>query len=161
MRLPLLVFLILPVIELYLLFTLAAEIGGFGALMVVLGTAVVGFAVMRRQGFNNMMRMRQNIEQGQSPAADMFNGMLLGFAGFMLILPGLITDTLGIVLLIPWVRRQMARRLMGNGMGSTVFMGGFSRSYRGDIIDGEVVDGEQPRSGGPVFPRDERNDKAD
>ena len=169
MRLPLLGFLILPVAELYLLFALAAEIGGFNTLLVVILTAVAGVAVVRRQGLNSMSRMRQSVQLGQSPAPDLLNGMLLGFAGMMLILPGLITDTIGLLMLIPALRHRIARRMMSGGVSSTVFMGGFSRSGRqtgprssgGDIIDGEVVDREQPRRGEPLFPGDNGDKKSD
>lgn len=169
MRIPLLGFLILPVAELYLLFALAAEIGGFNTLLVVIVTAVVGVAVVRRQGFNSMSRMRQRLQQGQSPAPELLNGMLLGFAGFMLILPGLITDSIGIVMLVPLLRQRIARRMMAGGVSSTVFMGGFSgprstagqHNNRGDIIDGEVVDRDQPRPDESLFPGDDRRNKPD
>lgn len=169
MRFPLLVFLILPVLELYLLFAVAAEIGGFNTLLVVIGTAVLGVAVVRRQGFNSMSRMRERLQQGQSPAPDLLNGMLLGFAGLMLILPGLITDTIGLFVLVPWFRHRMAGRMLAGGVNSTVFMGGFARTrgdagprhHGGDIIDGEVVDRDQPRSGESLFSGDDGRNKPD
>lgn len=169
MRIPLLGFLILPVLELYLLFTLAAAIGGFNTLLVVIGTAIAGVTVLRRQGLNSMSRMRQRMQQGQSPAPDLLNGMLLGFAGLMLILPGLITDSIGVLMLMPPVRHGMARRMMAGGMSSSVFMGGFSRAGgranpradTGDIIDGEVVDRDQPRQGESLFPGDRHNNRSE
>ncbi|MDO8909650.1 MAG: FxsA family protein [Pseudohongiella sp.] len=169
MRLPLLGFLILPVVELYLLFALAAEIGGFNTLLVVIVTAIAGVTIMRRQGMNSMSRMTQRMQLGQSPAPDLLNGMLLGFAGFMLILPGLMTDTIGVLLLIPVLRHRMARRMIGGAMGSSVFMGGFTRtrssvdprSTQGDIIDGEVVDRDQPRQGEPLFPGHDKDNKSE
>lgn len=169
MRLPLLGFLILPVVELYLLFAVAAEIGGFNTLLVVIVTAVLGVSVVRRQGLNSMSRMKQSMQLGQSPAPDLLQGMLLGFAGFMLILPGLITDTIGLLMLVPAFRQHMARRMMAVGMGHTVFMGGFSRpnsaadprGSQGDIIDGEVVDRDQPRRGESQFPGEDRENKPD
>ena len=164
MRIPLLGFLILPVLELYLLFALAAQIGGFNTLLVVIVTAVIGVVVMRRQGMGGMSRMRQRLQMGQSPAPELLNSMLLGFAALMLILPGLITDTIGAVLLIPAMRQRMARRMMASGgMTGSVFMGGFSRAghpgdarrTQGDIIDGEVVERDQPRHGESLFPGDD------
>lgn len=167
MRFSLLGLLILPLAELYLLFTLAAATSGLTALLVVIITAVAGVTVLRRQGFNNMNRMRQRMAQGQSPAPELLGGMLTGFAGLLLILPGLITDTLGVLLLIPFLRQAMTRRMMSGGIGSTVFMGGFSHTDmrsgphqgQGNIIDGEVVDRDQPRSGEPLFPGDDRDQR--
>jgi UPF0716 protein FxsA len=169
MRIPMLGFLILPVVELYLLFALAAEIGGFNTLLVVIVTAIAGVTVMRRQGMNSMSRMTQRMQLGQSPAPELLNSMLLGFAGVMLILPGLMTDTIGVLMLIPVLRQRIARRMIGGGLGSTVFMGGFSstrsnadpRSSQGDIIDGEVVGRDQPRDGESLFPGHDKDSKSD
>jgi UPF0716 protein FxsA len=168
MRLPLLGFLILPVFELYLLFALAAEIGGLYTLMVVIVTAILGVSIMRRQGVNSMSRMSQRMQQGQSPAPELLNGMFLSIAGLMLILPGLITDSIGLMLLIPVLRGRIARKLMSAGMGSGVFIGGFSRrrgaadpsSAQGDIIEGEVVERDQPRQGDSLFPGDDKDNKS-
>lgn len=147
MRFPLLSFLILPVLELYLLFVLADEIGGLSTLLWVITTAVIGVAVMRGQGQNGMRRVMQRVQQGESPGQELLNNMLLGFAGLMLILPGLITDSIGLLLLVPLLRQRAIRRMSAGQVSGSMFMGGFYRKPSGpggDIIDGEIVGREQP-----------------
>jgi UPF0716 protein FxsA len=165
MRFSLLAFLIILLTEMYLLFELADMIGGFATLMVVIGTAVAGVAVLRRQGTHTFTAANQKLRAGELPAQELIQGMLLTFAGALLILPGLITDTLGIALLLPPVRNVFVRRIIAKGIDGTngIYMGGFYRqqhtSHRseGDIIDGEVVDRDQPREGESFISRPPRD----
>jgi len=158
-------FLILPITELYLLFALADVIGGLGTLLIVICTAAIGISLLRRQGAYTLGRVNQRLQQGELPGQEIVEGMLLTIAAVMLITPGLITDTLGFVLLTPALRRQIASKIIAKGMigGSGFYMGGFSRSTTwgnsadGDIIDGEVVERDRPREGGQVFPRSDRD----
>lgn len=162
MRFSLLLFIIVPLIELYLLFMAAEAIGGMATFLIVLLTAALGISIVRRQGFQRLRRIDEQIRQGQSPAEEIVNGMFLSIAGILLILPGLVSDTLGVCLLIPAVRKGLARRMLRNGnfmfsggMGGWKFgeggpqPGGFRRpDGRGDVIEGEVVDRDD------VHPRD-------
>jgi UPF0716 protein FxsA len=163
MRFPLLAFLVIPIAELYLLFALADVIGGLATLMIVIVTAFTGVSVLRQQGLNTLNRANQRLREGQLPGQEIVEGMLLTFAGALLITPGLITDTIGFALLTPAIRRRLATKILARGMaGGGVFMGGFYRTSAhkqsgGDIIDGEVVDRDSPRSGESLFPGSERD----
>ena len=165
MRFSLLVFLVLLLTEMYLLFVLADAIGGFATLMVVIGTAVAGVMVLRRQGMHTFTAANQKLQAGELPAQEIIQGMLLTFAGALLILPGLITDTLGIALLLPPLRNVFVRRIAAKGLNGAngIYMRGFyqsrhaSHSSDGDIIDGEVVDRDHPREGESFIPRSPRD----
>jgi UPF0716 protein FxsA len=165
-----LAFLIIPITELYLLFALADVIGGLATLAIVIGTAFIGINVLRRQGLNTLTSANQRLRSGDLPGQEIIEGMLLAIAGVMLISPGLITDTIGFVLLTPFIRKGVARRIMVKGLSGAngIFMGGFYRGggqtrggYSahpdGDIIDGEVVDRDQPREGESAIPRQGRD----
>ena len=85
--------------------------GYFGALITicaVMFTAVVGVALLRRQGLATLTRGQQKLAAGQLPAAEMAEGLLLAVAGPLLLTPGFITDAAGFALLIPAVRRAFA-----------------------------------------------------
>lgn len=170
MRIPFLVFVIIPMAELYLLFTVAEWIGGLTTLALVILTAGIGLSVLRVQGFATLTRANQRVAQGELPGQEIVEGMMLAIAGALLLTPGLITDAIGFTLLTPMFRHKLAQRAMKKGTfffmgGGTSFRasgsfsaggpfgqqgqqgqsrGGFSgfdpRGNRGETIDGEVVD---------------------
>lgn len=165
MRFSFLLFIVIPLIELYLLFMAAEAIGGLATFMLVLLTAALGIAILRRQGGRRLWRIDQRLQQGQPPGQEIFDGMFLSMAAVMLILPGLISDTLGVCLLLPPVRRALALRMMKGGnymfmgsMGRGGFQaGGFRRpgGDNGDIIEGEVVDRDDMRRTDSLDQRDD------
>jgi UPF0716 protein FxsA len=162
MRFPLLAFIIVPIAELLLLFEVADMIGGLATLVLVICTAFIGLSVLRRQGFNTLNRANQRMQAGQLPGQEIVEGMMLAVAGALLLTPGLITDVIGFCLLTPPIRRRLAARALRSGSGFFVsgfqsrsgFGGGFyggqgpgsgsGRPGHGDIIDGEVVDKDDP-----------------
>lgn len=163
MRFSLVFFIVIPLLELYLLFLVAEEIGGLATFALVLLTAAVGLSVLRRQGFQRLRRIDEQIRRGQSPGKEIFKGMLLSFAGVLLILPGVMSDTIGCILLIPVVRGLLAERLLRSGnvtfMGT---MGGWGFGGRpgagGDIIEGEVVDRDDAGRYDPLDHTDRERD---
>ncbi|MEX0740107.1 MAG: FxsA family protein [Pseudohongiella sp.] len=156
MPFPLLAFIVIPIAELLLLFEVADLIGGLATLGLVIVTAFVGINVLRIQGFSTLSRANQRMAGGELPGQEIVEGMLLAFAGALLLTPGLITDAIGFALLTPPIRRKLALRLMRSGTGFFVggmsgrtsgFGAGFS-GYRGrsgagpDKAEGTTVDGE-------------------
>lgn len=124
MRFPLILFIIVPLAELLLLFEVAARIGGVYTLLLVVTTAFIGVTVLKRQGLHTLNRANLRMSQGQLPAQEIVEGMLLAFAGALLLTPGLITDAVGFTLLTPAARHAIARRMLRSG--STFFVGGMS-----------------------------------
>jgi len=107
----LLLLLLLPFMELWLLLRFTDRFGLAGTLLLVVGSAMLGTTLARRQGLRVMQDMHRQTQQGQMPAAAMMDGMMISLAGLLLILPGLITDILGLALLIPLVRLGIRLRL--------------------------------------------------
>ena len=102
----------LPLLEIALLIKVGSIIGVWATLAIIVGTAVIGFTVAREQGFGVARRMIETLRSGQPPLEPMLEGMLLVFAGACLIAPGLITDFLGLVLLVPPLRQSAARTIL-------------------------------------------------
>ncbi|MFO7822249.1 MAG: FxsA family protein [Lentisphaeria bacterium] len=100
-------FIFLPWLELLLLFKLAGAIGGLQALGVVILTGIIGASLARWQGFNTVMRIRQELNRGALPADAMLDGLFIFGAGLLLVTPGLITDAVGFSLLIPITRNAI------------------------------------------------------
>jgi UPF0716 protein FxsA len=105
-------FIVVPLVELYLIIEVGSVIGALWTVLLVVLTAVIGVSLLRIQGFNTLNRARQNMEMGTLPAMEMMEGMMLAVGGALLITPGFITDTLGFLCLIPASRRAMIRYLM-------------------------------------------------
>lgn len=142
----LLVFLLLPIIELTLLFKLGNWIGWIPTLLLVLGAGMAGAAVARFEGWRAAMRVRSQLAHGVLPAAEMFDGLLIGAAGVLLVIPGVLSDVLGLVLLLPPTRKLVRRWLM-HALRTRFHVQTIGRTAAGDatlegdrIIDARVID---------------------
>lgn len=103
----LLLFVGIPLIELYFMIKVGSVIGAFATVFLVFFTAVLGGVLIRLQGFTTAMRVREAIERGEVPAIEMMEGALLLVAGILLLLPGFVTDAIGFLCLIPAARRAL------------------------------------------------------
>jgi len=117
-----LLFIIIPLVELYLIITVGGYIGAFWTVMIVIATAVIGVNLLRMQGFNTLQRAQQSMAQGAMPAMEMMEGIVLAVGGALLITPGFLTDTLGFICLIPFTRQALIRGFIKRG---SVQMHGF------------------------------------
>ncbi len=102
---PLLLFILVPLIELYFIIVVGDAFGAFWTVLLVVLTAIVGLSLIRIQGMSTLIRAQRNMALGQTPAVEMLEGIVLAIAGVLLIVPGFITDTIGFLCLIPAVRR--------------------------------------------------------
>jgi len=101
----------LPILELALLIRLHGVAGFVPTVLLVLLTGVVGAALVRRQGVSILFKIQQEMAAGKLPAPQMMDGIMVLLAGALLVTPGLITDTAGFALLIPFVREHIRLRL--------------------------------------------------
>lgn len=108
---PLFLFLLLfvgiPLIELYFLIQVGAEIGAIPTITLTVFTAVLGGMMVRVQGFSTLLRVRDALSREEVPALEILEGAVLLVTGFMLLLPGFITDVIGFILLVPPIRRAL------------------------------------------------------
>lgn len=104
--------LLLPLLELYVIIKVGSQIGALLTVLLVVGTAFWGIAMMRAQGFTTMRRMQQAMNRGEAPALAALEGLAVGLGGMLLLFPGFVTDTLGLLCLIPPTRRWLIIRLI-------------------------------------------------
>jgi UPF0716 protein FxsA len=97
----LMLFTIISAIEIYLLIKVGAVIGAGPVVAIVIGTALVGASLAKRQGVAILRSMQLELSQGRFPAGQMLDGPMVLFGGVLLILPGLCGDILGLFLLFP------------------------------------------------------------
>lgn len=147
MRFLLLLFIAMPILEMWLLITIGSHIGAASTILLVLLTAVVGVGLLREQGFATIWRGREKLQQGKLPAQEMVEGLLLAISGALLVTPGFITDVIGFAGLLPFTRVLMVKLFLSRVTlhnGSVAF-GCQHKSEppaAGDTIDGEFWDSE-------------------
>lgn len=144
MRIALLLFILVPVIELTLLIKVGSSIGALPTIGLVFMTAILGVTLIRKQGLETSMKAQEKLRRGELPASEVAEGIMLLFAGLCLLMPGFITDSIGALLLIPPVRKLVAAGLVVNFIASMVKRGSqwnFQSSQfsekEGDTFDGE------------------------
>lgn len=117
----------------YLLIEVAGYIDALPTIGLVMLTAVIGVALLKRQGLQTLTRGTQKMNRGQMPVQEMAEGLLLAVAGALLITPGFVTDGIGFLILFPPTRLAVAHLLLSRVQvqGSKGgFHGGFQSSGR-------------------------------
>ena len=148
MRILLVFFIVIPLLEMLLLFEVAGHIGGLWTVGLVVLTAVAGIQILKRQGLRTLLRARQRLETGELPAREIVEGMLIAAAGALLLTPGFITDTLGFVFLTPSLGGSIAAWLIKRGVWAMHVnddAGFHARSTRDRNGAGNVYEGEYSR----------------
>lgn len=104
------IFIAVPIIEIAIFIQVGGLIGLWPTIAIVLGTALLGATLIRVQGFQTWRRAEAAMRRGEPPLAEMLDGVFLLVAALLMVTPGLFTDCIGILLLIPPVRREIGRR---------------------------------------------------
>ena len=147
MRLLLIVFIVMPILEMWILISVGSHIGAINTILLVLLTALVGIALLRAQSFETLWRGREKLQQGQVPAQEMAEGIILAVSGALLLTPGFVTDVVGFIGLVPVSRKALIgallQRLKITAMGSagrSDFSSQPKSSDGGETINGESWD---------------------
>lgn len=111
MRVFLLMFLLFPVLELFILVRVGMSIGFLWTFLLVLATSMLGLFVMRVAGFATALRARESLSRGELPAQQMLEGLMVAVGGGLLLLPGFISDILGVICLLPVTRRLLISKV--------------------------------------------------
>jgi UPF0716 protein FxsA len=130
----LLLFIGIPLVELYFLIQVGSEIGAVRTIGLSILTAFIGAALVRMQGFGVLMRVRAASHRDEVPALELMDGALILVAGLLLLLPGFLTDAVGFALLMPPLRRSLIARFV-RVIPHQAHSGGESEQPR--VIEGE------------------------
>lgn len=115
------IFLIVPVLEIYLLIEVGLVIGALWTAFLVVLTAIIGVRLLKIQGISTLKRAQNKMQSGQPPAQEMLEGIGLVLAGAFLLTPGFFTDTVGFILLFPPTRIWLVGKMVSNMMVSGHF----------------------------------------
>lgn len=130
-----LLFLTVPLAEIYVLLKVGSLIGALPAVGAVVLTAIIGAALVRVQGFSTLAQIRDSLNRGQVPAVALVEGAFLLVAGALLLTPGFITDAIGFACLCPPLRRFLITEYL---LEKLILAGGRPGARRdSDVIEGE------------------------
>lgn len=108
-------FVVVPLIELVLLIRIGQWIGLLPTVLLVIATGLVGAALARREGMRTLLLIQADLQAGRFPVGRLLDGALILFAGALLLTPGVLTDVLGLALLVPssrgWLKARVAGRV--------------------------------------------------
>lgn len=138
----------IPLLEAYILLRVGHLIGALPTIGLVIATAVIGSAMLRRQGVATLRRVQETMARGEMPATEMLEGAMLLVSGALLITPGFITDTLGFLCLIPPLRRYVSTRLLTRLMRSgniNIHMQPGAGQRPGNGESGKTIEGDYTR----------------
>ena len=114
------IFILIPLIEIALFIQVGGWLTLWPTLAIVLGTAVVGTALLRWQGTQTLRDLQREMQSLGNPLSPLAHGALILVGGVMMILPGFFTDILGILLMVPVVRRMVIRLILARVSAKTV-----------------------------------------
>lgn len=147
MRFLFLLFVLLPVIEIYVLIEIGSLIGVLPTISIILITAVIGYRLFRAQGLEKLHNIRSGLSgapQGQNIAMEMAEGAFILVAGALLLTPGFVTDAFGFACLIPPIRKLMVKKAITSSIFQVNTTSFQSQSYSSETqkTNHNVIEGE-------------------
>jgi UPF0716 protein FxsA len=145
-------FTIFPLVELSLLLLIGQKTSVATTVGFVLITGLLGAIMLRWQGLQALRKVQQDLQSGQMPTDSLVDGLLIVIASLLLISPGVITDLVGITLLVPWFRRgyrwlavwYFTKRYAGRFRQSGGVTDQSRENRRTEVIDSYVVENQPP-----------------
>ena len=154
MALLVVIFIVVPILELYVIVQVGQAIGVWPTLALLLADALLGSLLLRHQGRGAWRRFNEALVERRFPGREVLDGLLIVVGGTLLLAPGFLTDIVGLVLLVP-PTRAIVRRLLRAYFGRRLVVatvagappgggGGSSRRYDYDST-AEEIDREDPQ----------------
>ena len=134
----LLLFISIPLIEIYLFIKVGSFIGAFNTISLILITAIIGVVYARYEGFNTLKSGMSQLVKNQLPVYEIVSGAALAFAALLLILPGFATDFLGFLLIFPPNRKLLFRKVKNKYPDQN--------NKKQDFINGEFEDIDEDKN---------------
>src|SRR5918997_5805376 len=150
----LLILLVAAIIELAVLIAVGKAIGVLATIGLLILASLVGVALLRYEGSRTLVAFRDAVRTRRPPHRELIDGMLIAAAGVLIVLPGFVSDVLGLLLLLPPARALVRRRMLRSAMRHTPVRFMPSSVMEGDgVVEGEVVDEPPtPRPGHELRP---------
>lgn len=131
----LLILLVAVIVEVTVLIAVGHAIGILATIGLLILGSVVGAVLLRREGTRTLAAFREAMRTRRPPHRELIDGVLIVAAGVLIVLPGFVSDILGLLLLLRPTRALVRRRMLRSAALSTPL-----RFQPGDVVEGEVVD---------------------
>ncbi len=123
-----------PLLEIAVFIEVGSWIGVFPTIALTIATAMAGTVMLRMQGVTLLTRMRGEMDAGRTPGEDLVQGALMVVASILLLIPGFVTDFIGLLLFVPPLRAAAARYVVARA-NVTVVQAGGARTRGGRVVD--------------------------
>lgn len=134
-----LMFLVMPIAELFVLVQVAQEMGVLSSLALLLAVSILGAWLVKREGLGILARIQQELTEGRIPTTQVVDGFLILLAGALLLTPGFITDAMGVLLLLPPTRALLRTLLIRRFTARLEFYKAGTGFFTSDGLGGRVV----------------------
>ena len=111
MNTSILLILLVPIVEIYLFIKIGSQIGAFNTISLILITAVIGLYYAKYEGLNTLRSAISQIVKNEVPIYEIISGAALAFAAILMILPGFLTDAVGLLIIFPWTRKIFFKKI--------------------------------------------------
>ena len=139
MNTALLLIVLIPAIEIFLLIKIGSQIGAISTILLIFATAIVGVYYAKYEGLNTLRSGFQQIKENKVPTYEMLSGTAIAFAALLLIIPGFVTDILGFLVIFPPFRDFFLKKIFYK------FKKKESETKKNNFIDGEFEDIEDEK----------------
>ena len=119
-----LLILLVPIVEIYLFIKIGSQIGAFNTISLILITAIIGIYYARYEGLNTLRSGISQMIKNEMPIYEIISGAAIAFAAILMILPGFLTDFLGIIIIFPWTRKLLFKNIKINKKKEKNFIDG-------------------------------------
>lgn len=140
--------LLLPLIEIAVFIWVGGLIGIFPTILLTVITALAGTLMLRQQGLSLLMRMQKELDAGRTPGNEVMQGAMIVLASIFLLIPGFVTDAIGLLLFVPPVREALARFIISRSNVVIVQNGKARRNPDDHVVDLDEDDWSE-KNGGP------------
>ncbi len=139
---PVIVIFIYIYLEICLFVAVANSIGVFLALLCIIATSIIGFSLVKSQGLKNFSLMRQKMINRENPTNEIIKSGSLLAAGFLLLIPGFLTDILGVLLLLTPVQQLLSRFIVPNLMLATLLNRSKKKKPTAPASNDDIIEGD-------------------
>ena len=111
MNSALLAIIVVPILEIYLFIKIGSKIGAFNTIFLIFFTAIIGIYYAKYEGLNTLKSAMKQFVENEIPIYEIVSGAALAFAALLMILPGFLTDIVGLLIIFPWTRKIFLKKI--------------------------------------------------